>query len=100
MSDNNVNKIEFFRNKIKQNIDSIKTAISEVRYELYMAMIEDCESYSELRDMADIELQLNMIKYAKELENKLRINNIDINELEKASNNSLKATKLAIIKSK
>lgn len=90
-------KIQFFKNKIKARIEELRDFMPEIKYKLYKTMIEDCDSYDEIREMAELDLQFNMIHYVKDLKDKLKDNNTNIEELEAVTNKNVRASKLVVI---
>ena len=59
-------KIVFFKNYIKSQIASLRDSLGEARYNLYLATVDSIEDYEELKELAELELQ---IEYAKYMEN-------------------------------
>ena len=55
-------KIVFFKNYIKSQIASLRDSLGEARYNLYLATVDSIEDYEELKELAELELQ---IEYAK-----------------------------------
>ena len=71
-------QLQFFKNYIKEKLNTIKDDIGQIRYKLYVAMVEECNDYDELREMAELEMQIDMIAYTNgELANKLKELNTD-----------------------
>lgn len=76
------NRLRFFKEKIKEQLELIKDDLGALRYKLYIAMVDECNNYDDLRDMAELEMQINMIEYTrKEIKSKLTESNTDIKEL-------------------
>ena len=69
---NNEAQLAFFKERVKNRIEELRPYISDVKYRLYITMIEDCNSIDELREMAELDLQLNLIKYTREIANKVQ----------------------------
>ena len=91
------NKVLFFKNKIKNRIEELKPFMSDLKYKLYISMIEDCDNLEEIREMAELDLQFNMIKYVRDLDNKLKLSDTNIEELEAVANRNNRAIKLTVI---
>ena len=71
-------QLNFFKNYIKGKLNTIKDDIGHIRYKLYIAMVDECNNYSELREMAELEMQIDMIAYTNgELAGKLKELNTD-----------------------
>ena len=62
-------------------------------------MIEDCNSIDELREMAELDLQLNLIKYTREIANKVQKKNKSIEDIESLHDGIKPDAKLSIISS-
>lgn len=79
-----MSKLIYFKEKIKKELDSIKDEIGELRYNLYINMVDTCNNYDELREMAELELQIDFLKYTKEaIKDKLQQRDVNINDLRK-----------------
>ena len=59
-------KIEFFKNYIKSQIASLRSNMGEARYNLYLATIDEIDDYEELKELAELELQINYAKYMED----------------------------------
>ena len=90
--------LDFFKNKIKSKLLELKPNMSDIKYRLYLSMIDECESFEEIRDIAELDLQFDLIKYIKDIDSKLKLSDTDISELEAVANRNSRAAKLAIIK--
>lgn len=93
-------KVTYFKNKIEKRLEELRPYMSDVKYRLYTSMIKDCTSFDQVREMAELDMQFNMIKYVKELEEKLKLSDTNIEELEAVTNQNAKAAKLTVIKPK
>lgn len=77
-------RLQYFKVKIKDTLAKIADDIGKLRYELYVAMVDKCDDYSELREMAELEMQLQFIEYTKgNIEQPLRDRQVDISDLNK-----------------
>ena len=52
--DDNQKKLEFIRNKIKEQLKEIRSDLGERRYQLYIDFVDATDCMDELRDMADL----------------------------------------------
>ena len=93
-------RVKFFKNRIVARLEELRPYMSDVKYRLYQSMIADCTSLDEIREMAELDLQFNMIKYLKDLEDKLKLSDTNIEELEAVTNQTTRAAKLSIISPK
>ena len=74
-------RLTFFKDRIKKQLYSLKECIGETRYKLYIATVEECDDYTELREMAELELQVGAIEYTNSLKEKLADNNMSLDSL-------------------
>lgn len=75
-------KLIFFKNKINQALDNLRQDIGELRYKLYKEMVKQCNDYEELKEMAELEMQIDSVNYTKEaIKNKLSEHNTDVRTL-------------------
>ena len=91
-------KIVYFKNRILDRLEELRPYMSDTKYRLYIAMVNDCKSFDEIREMADLDLQFSMIKYIKEVEGKLSDANTNVHELEAVTNQNSRAAQLSVIK--
>lgn len=83
MTDNQ--QLEFFKQYIKERLEKIKGDIPARRYKLLLAVIDDCDDYNELREMAELDMQIDLFAYTKtEISPKLQQLNLEMNELREA----------------
>lgn len=90
-------KIQFFKEKIKNRLTELRPYMSDVKYRMYMSVIGDCKDLDELREMAEMDLQFNMVKYLNELTDKIKLSDTSIDELEAVINQNTRAAKLTVI---
>ncbi len=77
-------QLQYFKNKIKVELDKIKSDIGETRYKLYITMVEECNDYDELRELAELELEMDYLDYVKNnINNRLQEKSVDIKDLRK-----------------
>ena len=83
----NKKRLEYLKIRIKNQLDTIKDEIGPLRYKLYCAITDDCDNFEELRDMAEMELQIDALSYSKGLMEKLKEYNVGIEDLRDAGCN-------------
>ena len=83
----NKKRLEYLKIRIKNQLDTIKDEIGPLRYKLYCAITDDCDNFEELRDMAELELQIDALSYSKGLMEKLKEYNVGIEDLRDAGCN-------------
>ena len=93
----NSKRIQFFKDKIKHRLTELRPYMSDVKYRMYMSVIGDCKDLDELREMAEMDLQFNMVKYLNELTDKIKLSDTSIDELEAVINQNARAAKLTVI---
>lgn len=78
----NDKRLEYFKKHIKEKLESVKDDIPDRRYRLWIAAIDDCEDYDELREMAELDMQLDMFEYTRnEINPKLQRLNLEMDEI-------------------
>ena len=78
----NDKRLEYFKKHIKEKLESVKDDIPDRRYRLWIASIDDCEDYDELREMAELDMQLDMFEYTRnEINPKLQRLNLEMDEI-------------------
>ena len=65
-------RVEFFRNRIKNRLKELHPYMAPEKAKLYDLMLDDCDSYDELREMAELDMQFKLAQYIKGLEDELR----------------------------
>ena len=58
-------KIEFYRNKIIGKLNRLKDGISKEKYDYFCAIVNGCEDFSSLREMADLDMQIDYVNYVR-----------------------------------
>lgn len=77
-------RLNYFKNKIRMSLEKIKDDLGDLRYELYLTMVDRCDDYKELREMAELEMQLEFIEYTRgQIMKPINDRQIDISDLNK-----------------
>lgn len=77
-------RLQFFKNKILEELGKIRGDLGELRYKLYVETVNQCDDYKQLKEMAELELQLQFIEYAKGMvQEPLAERQVEINDLKK-----------------
>lgn len=80
-----IKQLNFYKNRIKQQLANIRSDIGELKYELYIKMVDICEDYHELLEMAELEMQIDFLKYTNgNIMDKLEKDNITVRDLKEA----------------
>ena len=83
-----IKQLNFYKNRIKQQLDNIRSDIGDLKYELYIKMVDGCEDYYELLEMAELEMQIDFLNYTKgNIMSKLEKENITVRDLKEAIDN-------------
>lgn len=61
----NEKRLSFLKSKIKNQLESVKDQMGVYRYKLYLAMVDECNDFEELREMAELDLQMELFSYVK-----------------------------------
>ena len=76
--------IDFLKNRIKERLASVADQMGHQRYKLYLAMVEDCNNFNDLREMAELDLQMELFDYVKdEVQPKLDAMGMSVSDLRK-----------------
>lgn len=74
--------IQFYRAKILEFLELMRKDMGELRFKLYVDMVNSCTEIEDLKEMAELELQLDFIKYTKEnIKDKLEERGTSIKEI-------------------
>lgn len=75
-------RLEFFKDFIKEKLQGLKEDIPARRYRLLLAVIDDCDDYNELREMAELDMQIDLFEYTKtEISPKMAQLNMEMAEI-------------------
>ena len=90
-------RIIFLKKRILNRLEEVQECMSNTKYKLYKTMINDCNSFDEIREIAELDMQLGFIDYVRKLKYNLDENNISIDDIEAINNYSDKPKKLSLI---
>ena len=77
-------QLAYFKEKIKHELEKIREDIGDLRYNLYVATVDQCDDYDQLREMAELEMQIDFIEYTKTfIKDRLHEKSVDIQDLKK-----------------
>ena len=83
-------QLAYFKEKIKHELEKIREDIGDLRYNLYVATVDQCDDYDQLREMAELEMQIDFIEYTKAfIKDRLHEKSVDIQDLKKVCLSSL-----------
>ena len=81
---NNQKGIDFLKNRIKERLLSVADQMGRQRYRLYLAMVEECNDFEDLKEMAELDLQMELFDYIKnEITPRLDEMNMSISDIRK-----------------
>ena len=63
--------IEFYRSIVLKNIEETKDTITDTKYKLYVAIVNNCNDLEELKDLADFNMQNDFLEYTRSISNRL-----------------------------
>ena len=90
-------RIIFLKKRILNRLEEVQECMSNTKYKLYKTMVNDCNSFDEIREIAELDMQLGLIDYVRKLKYSLDENNIRIGDIEAINNYSDKPQKLSLI---
>ncbi|MBR1455431.1 MAG: hypothetical protein IJ593_12440 [Lachnospiraceae bacterium] len=76
--------IEYFKNRIKEKINKVQDQMGKYQYKLAIATIDACQNYEDLKDMAELSMQMEFFEYVKdEINPMLEAMNTDLASIRK-----------------
>ena len=90
-------RIIFLKKRILNRLEEVQECMSNTKYKLYKTMVNDCNSFDEIREIAELDMQLGLIDYVRKLKYSLDENNISIGDIEAINNYRDKPKKLSLI---
>lgn len=80
-------KLDFFKNRIRHILEEYKDELGDLRYRLYMEMVNQSNNYEEIKEMADLEMQVDLLEYTKNnIKNPLKKMNVEIKDIKREFN--------------
>lgn len=80
-------RIEYYRERICNRLAEVSDIIGEAKYLLYCSTVNECEDFSTLRDMAELDMQIEFIAYVEEqINSKLNKFGYSISDIHKTFN--------------
>lgn len=90
--------IEFYRQIVLKHIDEVKSTISDTKYRVYIAIVNECTDLETLKNMADFGMQDEFIEYSKGIDKRLGEYNTTVKELQEVYEGGYEITNLDEIK--
>lgn len=90
--------IEFYRSIVLKNIEETKDTITDTKYKLYVAIVNNCNNLEELKDLADFNMQNDFLEYTKSISNRLGEYGTTMGELEEVLNGGYEINSLSEIR--
>ena len=94
------NGIEYIKNKLIEEIEILKPYISEMKYELYKTVIDNYNSLEDIREIADLDLEVDCIQYILDINETLKYSDTSIDELEEIITGTKKGSNIKVIRPK
>ena len=77
--------IEFLKNRIKAKLSAVADQMGKYQYKLAIALVDDCKDFEELKEMAELSLQMDFFSYVKDeidpLLNEMNLTIADVRKL-------------------
>lgn len=97
--DNDEQKVKFYKNKILKRLDSLEGDIQEDKLNYFRGVINNCDDYEELRFLAELDLQIDFIKYTKsDIQDKLAKQGLSLEEAIRLKEEHNDTAELRIVK--
>ena len=61
----NQKAIDFLKNRIRARLAEVADQMGKYRFRLYMAMVDECNDFDELKEMAELDLQMDLFDYVR-----------------------------------
>lgn len=61
----NQKAIDFLKNRIRSRLAEVADQMGKYRFRLYMAMVDECNDFDELKEMAELDLQMDLFDYVR-----------------------------------
>lgn len=90
--------IEFYRQIVLKHIEEVKSTISDTKYRVYIAIVNECTDLETLKNMADFGMQDEFIAYSKGIDKRLGEYNTTVKELQEVYEGGYEITNLDEIK--
>lgn len=90
--------IEFYRQIVLKHIEEVKDTISDTKYRVYIAIVNECTDLETLKNMADFGMQDEFIAYSKGIDKRLGEYNTTVKELQEVCEGGYEITNLDEIK--
>lgn len=90
--------IEFYRQIVLKHIEEVKSTISDTKYRVYIAIVNECTDLETLKNMADFGMQDEFIEYSKGIDKRLGEYNTTVKELQDVYDGGYEITNLDEIK--
>ncbi len=94
------NGVEYIKNKLIEEIEILKPYISEMKYELYKTVIDNYNSLEDIREIADLDLEVDCIQYILDINETLKYSDTSIDELEEVITGTKKGSNIKVIRPK
>lgn len=83
-------RIEFYKGIVKEKIEQIKEMLPDIKYRLYMTIVEACDDLDKIKQMADFDMQIEMLEYIRKINNEMDLAETTIEELEEVCSGAYK----------
>lgn len=90
--------IEFYRQIVLKHIEEVKSTISDTKYRVYIAIVNECTDLETLKNMADFGMQDEFIEYSNGIDERLGEYNTTVKELQEVCEGGYEITNLDEIK--
>ena len=62
-----IKRLEYFKKALKDKLDNIKDRMTDRQYKIQVDKIEECNDYEKLRDLNDMDMRIEELKYKTEI---------------------------------
>jgi len=80
-----VDRLEFYRQIILEALNDLKGDLGDLRFRIYSEAVKESMDVEELRELADLELEIDLFKYSRGIKERLRLHGSSIDILREES---------------
>ena len=80
-----MDRLEFYRQIILEALNDLKGDLGDLRFRIYSEAVKESMDVEELRELADLELEIDLFKYSRGIKERLRLHGSSIDILREES---------------
>lgn len=76
-----MDRVSFYQRMILRKLGEVRESLGETRYRIYRETVEQSTDFEELRELAELELQIDLMKYTQEIQASLKAQGVTVEDL-------------------